>query len=539
MIGQLFSQEIKNHYLTKKTSPFYKQILDVLRFPKTVKNFEDFGRSVSPYLDLAEMCPLILGPYMDLIRQGATADEVGESVMELCTMLNISTERVCRGAIFLNVGTIWYIVKERPNLTVAHLCAFFFQQPDSDFSDFEWSVQVDANKPALTGSKDTSVFPSSSDLTFAQITDPHYDPSYQAGSWASCDEYNCCRNDQPIPADVDAAVAGAGRWGDYRDCDSPLEAVIDAFSQIRRNHPRLDYVYFTGDIVDHAIWATTIAHCKYAINRVNKLLKDIFAGVPVYPVLGNHEAHPVNLFAPDNVPQEYSTNWLYEYVAEEWKAWLPEDALRTVRLGGYYTLLARPGFRIVAINNNDCYTFNWWIAYKPDAAKVQLQWLHDTLLAAERNNEKVHILGHVPPGTSGCNKIYAREYRRIVERFWNTISAQFAGHSHNDEFNIFYSRDNPSQALNVLWNGGSTTAYSDVNPNYKVYTMDTSTYQVNTHHTWIYNLTLANSMPNEAPRWFKEYDFTEEYKLNNLSPRALSELASNMARSPLTLKRVS
>lgn len=302
----------------------------------------------------------------------------------------------------------------------------------------------------------------------------------------------------------------------------------------------MDYVYFTGDIVDHAIWATSISHNRAAMSRIHKLLADIFQTVPVYPVLGNHEAHPVNLFAPNSVPEEFSSKWLYSYIAEEWSTWLPESALQTVRIGGYYTLLARPGFRIVAINNNECYTYNWWIAYtKPEVARLQLQWLHDVLLEAERNNEKVHILGHVPSGSGGCFRIYQREYRRIVERFWNTISAQFAGHSHKDEFNIYYSRDNPSQALNVLWNGGSTTAYSDVNPNYKIYTMDTTTYQINGHNTWIYNLTLANLTPNEAPHWFKEYDFQAEYGMDNLSPRALDELVNTFARTPSMLKRVS
>lgn len=302
----------------------------------------------------------------------------------------------------------------------------------------------------------------------------------------------------------------------------------------------MDYVYFTGDIVDHAIWATSVAHVKSATSRVHSLLKSIFSGVPVYPVLGNHEAHPVNLFAPASVPAEFSSQWLYTYIAQEWSAWLPESALFTVRQGGYYTLLVRPGFRIVAINNNECYTYNWWIAYiRPEVARTQLQWLHDVLLEAERNGEKVHILGHVPPGSGGCFRVYSREYRRIVERFWNTISAQFAGHSHKDEFSIFYSRSNPNQALNVIWNGGSTTAYSDVNPNYKIYSMDTTTYQINSHQTWIYNLTLANLNPNEAPHWFKEYDFQTEYGLDNLSPRALSGLMDTFARSPSLLKRVS
>lgn len=489
---------------------------------------------------MCTLCNSALTFYMEEIRAGATVEQINEMVVELCMTVNISTERVCRGIIGVNVREVFYIVDQRPSLTVEQLCGVIFQSscPMSDLTPFEWTVNVDANKPPITGSKDNSVPRSPNDLTIAHITDPHYDPTYMVGSMAECDEPNCCRYDQPMPEGSSSSQA-AGRWGDYRDCDSPLEAVQDAFAQIRRQHTDVDYVYFTGDIVDHAVWATTISYNEAAISRINSLLSNIFPNTPVFPVLGNHEAHPVNLFAPLTVPQEFSTQWLYTYVAKEWSKWLPESALTTVRQGGYYTVLVRPGFRIITINNNDCYTYNWWIAYQPQFPKTQLQWLHDTLLAAERNGEKVHILGHVPPGSGGCFTVYSREYRRIVERFWNTISAQFAGHTHNDEFNIFYSRENPTQALNILWNGGSTTAFSDVNPNYKIYTMDPETYQINGHEAWIYNLTLANLTPNQAPHWFKEYDFAAEYKLDRLSPAALSDLAGTLARSPSMMHRVS
>lgn len=297
-------------------------------------------------------------------------------------------------------------------------------------------------------------------------------------------------------------------------------------------------MYFTGDIIDHAVWATSRTYNEAAINRINSLLANVFTGIPVFPVLGNHEPHPVNQFAPTGVPSQYSSQWLFDFVATEWSKWLPADALTTVRIGGYYTVLVRPGFRVVTINNNECYTYNWWISYEPTFPRIQLQWLHDVLLAAEANNEKVHILGHVPSGSGDCFTIWSREFRRIVDRFWNTISAQFGGHTHKDEFNIFYARDNPSQAVNVLWNGGSTTAYSDVNPNYKIYTMDQETYQINSHETWIYNLTLANLNPNQTPAWYKEYDFMTEYGIDRLSPAALSDLTNTFARTPTLLHRV-
>lgn len=539
---------------TKKASPLYSALLDVFEVPAQFKRSgrtqpiarnDPLSRSDQPIGRDDMMCTLCNSVFEALseeIRNGATKEDITEIVMELCVGLNLQTQRVCEGLIERNVQEFMYIVNERPTLTSEQMCGMIFQNlqcaSESAMTGFEFTVDVDANKPALTGSKDTSVDPGSNDLTIAHITDPHYDPSYQVGSYADCEETNCCRFDQPIPEGADPSV-GAGRWGDYRYCDSPWDAVVDAFTQIRRQHQNIDYVYFTGDIVDHALWATSVNGIEASVTRINGLLDSTFSGVPIFPVIGNHESHPVNLFAPNTVPTQFSTQWLYNYLADEWSKWLPAEALNTVRQGGYYTVLVKTGFRIITINNNDCYTYNWWLIYEPSFPRTQLQWLHDTLLAAEKAGEKVHILAHVPPGDSTCFKVYSREYRRIVERFWNTISAQFAGHTHADEFNIFYSRENANQALNVMWNGGSTTAFNDVNPNYRMYTMDQSTYQINAHETWIYNLTLANLSPNQNPTWYKEYDFKTEWGVANLSPASLSGLADTFARTPTKLQRVS
>jgi sphingomyelin phosphodiesterase len=110
--------------------------------------------------------------------------------------------------------------------------------------------------------------------------------------------------------------------------------------------------------------------------------------------------------------------------------WLSGDAVNTVRAGGFYTVLVRPGFRIIGLNNNDCYIYNWWVMYSRNEAQSNMQWLHDTLLAAERNNERVHILKHIPSGGGSCFKFWSREYRRVIDRFHMIIGViEFKGKS--------------------------------------------------------------------------------------------------------------
>lgn len=108
-----------------------------------------------------------------------------------------------------------------------------------------------------------------------------------------------------------------------------------------------------------------------------------------------------------------------------------------------------------------------WLHYKPNYMKDQLEWLRDTLKAAETGGEKVHILGHVPPNNYASAYVWNREYRRVVLRYAHIISGQFNGHTHRDEFSIFYSEHDV--AVNVAWNGGSGTTYAALNSNYRIY----------------------------------------------------------------------
>lgn len=51
----------------------------------------------------------------------------------------------------------------------------------------------------------------------------------------------------------------------------------------------------TGDIVDHGIWDTSIPKNTESIKKVLMALKTEFPNIPVYPILGNHEASPTNM----------------------------------------------------------------------------------------------------------------------------------------------------------------------------------------------------------------------------------------------------
>lgn len=124
-----------------------------------------------------------------------------------------------------------------------------------------------------------------------------------------------------------------------------------------------------------------------------------------------------------------------------------------------------------------------------DPAK-ELQWLIYELQQAEDKGEKVHIIGHIPPGAADCMRVWSRNYYQIVERYESTIKAQFFGHTHADEFAVFYDSKEHRMILitlklstmidisiserptSVAFIGPSVTPYENYNPAYRLYYVD-------------------------------------------------------------------
>ena len=64
---------------------------------------------------------------------------------------------------------------------------------------------------------------------------------------------------------------------------------------------------------------------------------------------------------------------------------------------------------------------------------------------------------------------WSHEFNRIVKRFNNTISAQFFGHTHFDEFQVFFNQTTP---INMAYLAPSETSLDGLNPAYRIYTID-------------------------------------------------------------------
>ncbi|RVE63904.1 hypothetical protein OJAV_G00140930 [Oryzias javanicus] len=400
-------------------------------------------------------CPLCktLFTIVDIaLLSDTNAERVARAVGEACIRLHLAEEQVCREITDLFRDDFIRALQESL-LWPSEACAVLVRLTTSVIAT---RLPLTASSPIRAG--------------FLFLTDVHWDKEYQTGSAADCKDPLCCRNSSGSPS---WRRRGAGYWGTYSNCDLPLRTVESLLQNAARVGP-WDWVYWTGDIPAHNVWSQTRDQQLMELTVISRLVhKHLGPNVTVYPAV------------------------------EEWAPWLPDPAWKTLRYGGFYTVEIQPGLRVVSLNMNFCARENFWLMVNSTDPANQLQWLVHILQASEDKGEKVHIIGHIPPGL--CLGSWSWNYYHIINR---------------------YERDHDSASRRGIRCTQCHT-YVNLNPGYRVYIVDGnysgSSRLVLDHETYILNLTEANRPavlrdPVEEPKWTLLYRATEAYSLSTTFP---------------------
>ncbi|XP_044735214.1 sphingomyelin phosphodiesterase isoform X2 [Chrysoperla carnea] len=477
-------------------------------------------------------CQAGAGLLQHYTKQGKSEKEIKTIIYQFCTSLKIQTPRVCEGITELFTGGVVYVLGHS-NLGPKEICSFIIGDACGDVYNpyHEWNVMFPpVPKPKVAPTELPKVGAPS--FKVLHLSDTHFDPYYAEGSNADCNEPLCCRlTNGPAKTKEQAA----GKWGDYRKCDTPKITIDNMLKHIADTHPDIDYIIWTGDLPPHDIWNQTREENLKILRETVAQMSDMFPGLPIFPALGNHESVPVNSYPPPFLDStENSISWLYKVLEEQWRRWLPASVSHTLRRGAFYSVLVRPGFRLISLNMNYCNNKNWWLLLNSTDPATELQWLIYELQSAEFNGEKVHIIGHIPPGHSDCIKVWSRNYYAIINRYEAIITAQFFGHTHYDEFELFYDNDDIGRPNGIAYIGPSVTPYYDTNPGYRIYYVDgdhaKTTRSVIDHESWTMNLREANLYG--YPMWYKLYSVRDTYKMRGLRPEDWDEFVQRMTIDP-------
>ncbi|XP_045332240.1 acid sphingomyelinase-like phosphodiesterase 3b isoform X3 [Leopardus geoffroyi] len=309
--------------------------------------------------------------------------------------------------------------------------------------------------------------------------------------------------------------------------------------------PKPDFILWTGDDTPHVPNERLGEAAVLAIvDRLTRLIREVFPGTKVYAALGNHDFHPKN-----QLPA--GSNSIYDQVAELWRPWLSNESIALFKEGAFYAEKL-PGLsgagRVVVLNTNLYYGNNEQTAGMADPAR-QFQWLEDVLTNASRAKEMVYIVGHVPPGffEKTRNKAWFREgfnedYLKVVRKHHHVIAGQFFGHHHTDSFRMFY--DDTGAPISVMFLTPGVTPWKTTlpgvvnganNPGIRVFEYDRATLSLQDMVTYFVNLSQANEKG--IPLWELEYRLTEAYGVPDAGSRSMHAALGRIASDPGTLQR--
>ncbi|CAF0747954.1 unnamed protein product [Brachionus calyciflorus] len=470
------------------------------------------------------MCGIIMPVVKFLVITDQT-EVVERLALSICVGPDKSNTQMCKQLINTYKKTVYEVLQETP-LSEDELCHAFLECKPVTNKVLNWTIPLtNISKPTITTPKTPS--PDSPSVRILHLTDIHLDLEYQPGSLANCDQPLCCRNES-TSTKKDVLINNlAGQWGDYRFCDLPLWTLESMFEHISKNE-KFDFIYWTGDLGPHDVWVDSKPTQLAYFEKLTELFQKYFPGKKVYSTVGNHDTEPDNLY-PFSQPK--SMSWLYDFIYEDWiMLGVPRSQKSNILKGGFYTFELYPGLRLFALNNVYCYAYNFWLFIDSFDPLEQLNFLVKVLQESENKGEKVHIIGHINP--SGCMRSFSEAYYKIVNRYESTIIGQFFGHTHSDEFELFYDLDDKKRPVGIAYMTGSVSTYTFQNPAYRIFTIDgfykNSTFQIMDHETMFLNISETNMKPNETPIWKKEYSAKEAYGLKSLQPSEWNELIERL-----------
>lgn len=495
------------------------------------------------------MCKFGIGLANYMLRTDRGARQVYKISNNFCAIAHMESPEICSSVTKLFNREVVKVLSYAL-ITPDQICGILsnntcgkFHSPLEDWEvNLEGSARLNQEEIAKIRASENNRRLPQKPYRVIHMSDSHVDFDYRQGSVSNCDEPLCCRESSTSNKSENSILAGY--WGSLNKCDLPLntfESALKFIAATLENSDDIPYIIWTGDIQPHDVWEQ---NKQIAMENYDKIFQTIFEYLPnakIFPSLGNHEMVPVDSFSPSNlisIARDDSPEWLYRKIDSYWSRWLPLDTVKTITKDGFYAVNVQPGLKIISLNTNFCHNKNFWLYINSTDPGNQLEWLIHELQISELEHEQVHIIGHIPPGTGDCLKAWSRNFNRIVRRFKKTITSQFYGHTHRDEFELFYDQDRseklsattPWQAISTAFISGSLTTFIGVNPSFRIYTINPSQNFLPTdYETYYMDLAFANEDPYREPEWKSSGLFTERFGINDTSPESLHQLLVEIA----------
>ena len=221
--------------------------------------------------------------------------------------------------------------------------------------------------------------------------------------------------------------------------------------------------------------------------------------------------------------QQFS--WNYEHVSKLWEfyGWIDNTTqLQAAAHYAGYSVLHDNSLRIITLNT-DLYFKNNLYAYlradDPDYSGM-FTFLIQELQKAEDAGHRAWIIGHVPSGWDGQNALPNGSdlFYQIVDRYSPHVIANiFWGHTHEDQATVYYAHNGTRQtadlAVAAAWIAPSMTPLRNMNAGYRVYEVDTGSWEVMDAWTMYADVATFDSLAEAGtgPVFALEYSTRDAY----------------------------
>ncbi|KAK0727952.1 Metallo-dependent phosphatase-like protein [Lasiosphaeria miniovina] len=437
------------------------------------------------------------------------------AMVSLCKTTGFKTGTVCQNTYgATNFGASWVQILAKADvvgLDGQYICASL----STDFCSQPPLVPVKVKFPKAKPVKPKKSRASGKRVKVLHLSDLHLDTRYMAGSEANCTSSMCCRYSAPGQGVDEAPATYPAPLFGYYKCDSPFYLALAALQSIGPltgtsvdNPPALSL--YTGDLVAHDSQnQRSRAYVEVTEDSVWQMFK-AYIGGPIYAALGNHDTSPDNFDVAhaidDNGPLGQQFSWNYDHVSKLWEhyGWIDgaTQAQASVHYAAY-SVLHPLGLRVITLNTdlyyrNNPYTFIH--AADPDFSGM-FSFLVQELQKAEDAGERVWIVGHVLSGWDGSNPMPGGSdmLYQIVDRYSpHVIANVFFGHTHEDQAFVYYknngTRRSAEDAIASAWVGPSITPLTNLNSGFRLYEVDTGSFEVFEAYTFYADVSTFNHL---------------------------------------------
>lgn len=446
----------------------------------------------------------------------AAPNNFSDGVIRLCKLVKLKADADCERDYARDVPelAVWAQVLQAANVLEndgRFICNSMFGQSWCDKPEaVEMKVNFGVEKPANA----TAPPPSGKRVKVLHLSDIHLDPRYTVGAEAvDCASEGCCR---PDPSNA-TLIKNPAPLNGHPNCDTPLSLLTSALSSVApltgKNSTTpgtIEWTLFTGDVLprENAKFRND-EYLAFVQSTIFKVMKYFLPRTPVFPVLGPLDAfneepstrHPLTGGMRDSQTQNYDRMKAILDVNQ----WLTKD--ESAAIGphhmGYTTLHPRwPKLRIIALNTNFWWLQNYYTYVNTTTPQdsIILSDLIGWLLLAEKDQERVWIVGHIPPFAAQSLPDHSGVFYQVVERFTpHVIAGIFFGHLHTDSVNVFYKAGGKDvtkedNAVIASWIAPSLSPKNG-NPSYKVYDVDTGDFGIYQSRTYYTNTSTLSTVP--------------------------------------------